>query len=66
MSKNKRVFNTSCHVVGGKHGDFTMSAVKLIVSDYRYFLLTIYDIRFTQITGKQVFKPRMDADKHVT
>ena len=25
-----------------------MSVVKVIVSDYRYFLFAIYDIRFTQ------------------
>jgi hypothetical protein len=29
-------------------GEFTMVVVKVIVSDYRYFLFTIYDMRFTQ------------------
>jgi hypothetical protein len=30
-----------------------MGTVKVIVSDYRYFLFTIYDVRFTQITDSE-------------
>jgi hypothetical protein len=30
-------------------GDFTRGAVKVIVSDYRYFLDEIYNMRLTQV-----------------
>jgi hypothetical protein len=33
-----------------------MGAAKVIVSDYRYFLFTIYDMRFTQLADVMVVK----------
>jgi hypothetical protein len=36
-------------------GHFTKGMAKVIVSDYRYFLFAIYDIRFTQLKQKEAF-----------
>jgi hypothetical protein len=57
-------FNTFYHVERGKHGDFTRSMVKVIVSDYRYFLLATEAQRAQRIRGKCGFLPQMDTDKH--